>query len=239
MHHAILNILESIFISTFTSDTYSSIKGRGIHQAVFKVKDALKDEVKTKYCLKLDIKKFYPSINNEILKILVRRKFKDKDLLWLLDEIIDSMQGMPIGNYLSQYLANYYLSGFDHWIKEVKKIKSYFRYADDIVILAESKEELHEIFHSIKYYLKKELDLEVKKNYQIFPVKDRGIDFLGYKFYHGFTKLRKSIKKRFARAISKNCGMEILAGYKGWCKFANTRHLIKKLLNENVQIVWH
>ena len=117
-HHAVMNILERIFVSTFTADTYSCIKGKGIHAAAKAVKIALKDVSATEYCLKLDIKKFYPNIDHDILKCLIRKKIKDKDLLWLLDEIIDSTDGLPIGNYLSQYFANFYLSYFDHWIKE-------------------------------------------------------------------------------------------------------------------------
>lgn len=114
VHHSIMNILENIFIKTFTTNTYNCIKGRGIHKAFYKLKNSLKDIENTKYCLKLDIKKFYPNINNEILKNLLRKKFKDKKLLKLLDEIIDSTIGIPIGNYLSQYFANFYLSYFDH-----------------------------------------------------------------------------------------------------------------------------
>src|ERR1700741_3403495 len=142
-HHAIMNILEPIFVSVFTADTYSCIKGKGIHAASNALKEALKDVENTQYCLKLDIKKFYPNVDHDILKQLLRRKFKDNDLLWLLDEIIDSADGVPIGNYLSQYFANYYLTGFDHWIKEVKKVKNYFRYADDLVILSSNKAYLH------------------------------------------------------------------------------------------------
>lgn len=144
-HHAVMNILEPIFVSVFTADTYSCIKGRGIHAAARKLRKALTNEEETRYCLKLDIKKFYPSIDHGILKSLLRRKFKDQDLLWLLDEIIDSTDGVPIGNYLSQYFANFLLTPFDHWIKEVKKIKNYFRYLDDMVILGATKEELHRL----------------------------------------------------------------------------------------------
>jgi RNA-directed DNA polymerase len=97
-HHAIMNILEPIFVSVFTNDTYSCIKGKGIHAAVESVKKALQDKSGTVYCLKLDIKKFYPNIDHDVLKQLLRRKIKDKDLLWLLDEIIDSAPGLPIGN---------------------------------------------------------------------------------------------------------------------------------------------
>src|ERR1700754_4355579 len=103
VHHAVMNILEPVFMAMFTADTYSCIKGKGIHAALRSIKKDLVDVRGTQYCLKLDVKKFYPSINHKILKTLLRRKFKDRDLLWLLDGIIDSADGLPIGNYLSQY----------------------------------------------------------------------------------------------------------------------------------------
>jgi retron-type reverse transcriptase len=109
-HHAIMNVLEPIFTGCFTNDTYSCIKNKGIHAAARGVRKALRDTAGTQYCLKLDIKKFYPNIDHEVLKQLLRRKFKDRDLLWLLDEIIDSADGVPIGNYLSQYFANFHLT---------------------------------------------------------------------------------------------------------------------------------
>jgi len=182
-HHAIMNVLEPIFVNSFISQTYSCVKGKGIHGAARAVKYALGDEPGTQFCLKMDIKKFYPNINHDILKQLLRRKFKDADLLWLLDEIIDSTDGLPIGNYLSQYFANFYLTYFDHWLKEEKGIKYYFRYADDIVILSSSKSYLHALLADIKHYLATELKLTVKQNYQVFPVYARGIDFVGYVFY--------------------------------------------------------
>ena len=98
LHHAIMNILEPILTAQFTADTYSCIKGKGIHGAFRKLRSALQDEKGTRYCLKLDITKFYPSIDHSILKNLLRRKFKDENLLWLLEEIIDSAPGIPIGN---------------------------------------------------------------------------------------------------------------------------------------------
>jgi len=229
IQHAIMNVLEPVFVSTFTADTYSCIKGKGIHAAVRKLKTALKDRVGTQYCLKLDIQKFYPSVNHKILKALLRRKIKDADLLALLDGIIDSAPGIPIGNYLSQYFANFFLSYCDHWLKEDKKVKYYFRYADDIVILSNSKEELHQLRSDIRTYLLLELDLQVKNNYQVFPVADRGIDFLGYVFFHTHTLLRKSIKQNFARAVAKGATRETMASYKGWSKHCNSRHLLKKL----------
>lgn len=229
-HHAVMNVLESMFVQCFVSQSYSCIKGKGIHACATDVKKALQDIEGTEYCLKFDIVKFYPNVNHDILKSLLRRKIKDNDLLWLLDEIIDSAEGLPIGNYLSQYLANFYLTYFDHWIKEQKAIKYYFRYADDIVILSDDKAYLHNILYEIKAYLKNNLALQVKTNHQVFPVKARSIDFVGYRFYHTHTLMRKTIKQNMARAINKNNNSKSIASYMGWASHCNSKNLIKKLL---------
>ena len=231
-HHAIMNVLEPIFVSTFTADTYSCIKGRGIHAAANNLRKALNDVEHTQYCLKLDVKKFYPTVNHNVLKRLLRRKLKDNDLLWLLDSIIDSAEGLPIGNYLSQYLANFYLTYFDHWIKQEKKVRYYFRYADDLVILSDNKNDLHKLLSEIQIYLASELKLIVKDNYQVFPVNARGIDFVGYVFFHTHTRLRKSIKQNFARMLAKNRNPASIASYSGWAKHCNSNHLLKKILHE-------
>jgi RNA-directed DNA polymerase len=229
VHHAIINVIEPILIKTFTSNTFSCIKGRGIHGAANAVKHALKDIDNTKYCLKLDIKKFYPSIDHDVLKNILRRKIKDKDLLWLLDDIVDSAEGLPIGNYTSQYFSNLYLTYLDHWIKENQRVKYYFRYADDIVILSPDKKILHKLLNEIKNYLSTNLKLTVKNNYQIFPVKSRGIDFLGYVFYHTHTLLRKSIKKKFSKTMKLKSNKHSLASYSGWIKHCSGKHLLKKI----------
>lgn len=230
-HHAVMNILEPIWVNLFTVDTFSCIKGRGIHAAVKRLKAGLMDLPGTQYCLKLDMRKYYPSIDQAILKQVVRRKIKDADLLWLLDEIIDSAEsGVPIGNYLSQFFANLYLAYFDHWIKEVKGVKHYYRYADDMVILASNKEALHTLFGEIRDYLDVNLKLAIKANYQVFPVSVRGIDFVGYRFYHTHTLLRKSIKKRLFMKISrirKKRAIEKrdIASHWGWLLHCNARNL--------------
>jgi retron-type reverse transcriptase len=227
-HHAIMNVLEPIFVNTFTTDTYSCIKGRGIHRLLRKLREDLKDVEGTSFCLKFDIKKFYPSIDHDVLKSLLRRKFKDDNLLWLLDEIIDSAPGLPIGNYLSQYLANFYLSYFDHWIKEKQNVKYYYRYADDIVILDSDKRRLSNLLSDIKEYMR-HLKLDVKDNHQIFPVDARGIDFVGYVFYHSHVRIRKSIKKNFAKKVSRNPQHSSMASYLGWLGHCDAKHLTKKL----------
>lgn len=230
VHHAILNILEPLWNSVFTADTYACIKYRGIHGALRAVKCGLADADNTQYCLKLDIRKFYPSIDHDILKQIIARKIKDPHLLALLFEIIDSAPGIPIGNFTSQYFANLYLAYFDHWIKEEKQIKYYYRYADDLVFLAATKEELHLLFADIKEYLHEKLKLEIKGNYQVFPVAARGIDFVGYRIYHTHTLLRKSIKQRFARAVARRGNaVQVHAAYWGWAKHCNSINLLKKL----------
>jgi RNA-directed DNA polymerase len=230
-HHAIMNIMEPLFASWFTVDSYSSIKGKGVHAAAIAIRNALRDEEGTRYCLKMDITKFYPSVDHSILKAALGRKIKDKDLLWLLSEIINSASGLPIGNYPSQYLANFYLTPFDHWVKQKQQIKYYFRYADDLVFLSRSKEQLHELREEIQDFMAARLNLLIKPNYQVFPVGSRSIDFVGYRFYHTHTLLRKSIKQNFARMLKFKNNPESTAAYWGWAKHCNSNHLMKKFLN--------
>lgn len=229
VHHAIMNVLEDLFVKSFIKNTYACVKKRGIHKCLYDIKKDLKDIEGTKYCLKIDIKKFYPSIDNEILKKLLRKKIKCKKTLLLLDEIIDSEKGVPIGNYLSQYFANFYLTYFDHYCKEVLKVKYYYRYADDIVLLSNNKNTLREYFFKITTYLSEELNLTVKNNWQIFPVNERGIDFVGYVFRHTYILLRKSIKIKMKRAYRLNKYKSIPA-YNGWAIHCNSKHLIKSLM---------
>lgn len=229
VHHAILNKLESIFVKTFTTDTYSCIKKRGIHKCLINLNKALRDRANTYYCLKLDIRKFYPSIDNTILKCLLKRKFKDVRLLSLLNNIIDSCGGLPVGNYLSQHLANFYLSYFDHWLKEVVKVKYYFRYCDDIVILDGSKGTLRSILNEIKQYLEINLKLTLS-NYQIFPVESRGIDFLGYVSFHTHILLRKTIKLKWINMLRYYPNKKSKASYNGWLLYCNSINLKNKYL---------
>ncbi len=238
VHHAIMNIMEPIWVSAFVKGTYSCIRKRGIHKALKDVKFALKDEVNTQYCLKLDIRKFYPSIDHDILKTIIRKKIKDKRLLSLLDEIIESAQGVPIGNYLSQFFANLYLTYLDHWIKEQKKVRYYFRYADDIVILGGDKQQLRDLFYDIQDYLNNKLKLNFKDNWQIFKVDSRGIDFVGYRVFHTHTLLRKRIKKKFCKKINKlnkkqnldkDTYKQKICSYIGWIKYCNGRNLLNKM----------
>lgn len=239
-HHAIMNIMEPIWVNNFIRDTYSCIKTRGIHDLNKRLSKILRKHPEaTKYCLKLDIRKFYPSINHDILLILIRHIIKDNELIFLFREIIESADGVPIGNYLSQFFANYYLSNFDHWIKENVKVKYYFRYADDIVIFNSDKQFLHNLLIAIKFYIKS-IKLDIKPNYQIINVEKEGIDFVGYKFYHTHVLIRKSIKMKIKRIIhlyktkrlSKDKLKRKLISYFGWLKYCNSKHFLQYIQKE-------
>ena len=242
VHHAIMNAMEKIWVRSMTADTYACVKGRGIHLCASNIKKVLKNEPFI-YCLKTDIVKFYPSIDHAILKMVIRRKIKDEKLLALLDEIIDSTNGVPIGNYLSQFFANIYLSELDHIIKERFHIKYYFRYADDIVVLSKDKKELHAVREFIAEFLEGR-KLRLKNNWRIFPVaKNRkdihgsGIDFVGYVFYLEHTRLRKSIKKNFIRQAIKAGRHKkdytlVQSAWYGWTKHSNARNLYSTIKNK-------
>ena len=244
VHHCIMNVLEPIWASVLIRDTYSSIKNRGVHDGVKRVKQFLMDEPGTRYCLKIDVKKFYPSVNHAILMQIIRRKIKCKPTLALLDEIIASAPGLPIGNYLSQYFGNIYLSGFDHWCKEVLGLKFYARYCDDIVVFSDSKAHLHWVLAMAKAYLADELRLSLNKNYQVFPTRVRGVDFLGYRFFGDYTLIRKRIaqkfKKKLGRVAEESSKMSPVAmrssvmSYKGWFAYADGFDLWNKYATPDV-----
>lgn len=239
---AIMLQIETILSKNMCYHTCASIKGRGINRAMRLSKKYTKKAIECKFCLKIDIKKFYPSINKSILKSLLRAKFKDRDLLELLDLIIDSYpheRGLPIGSYLSQFLANFYLSKFDHWLKEDLRLRYVVRYMDDICIYSDNKPHLHEVLAKIKDYLENKLDLRVKENYQIFPTCARGVDFVGYRFFGDFTLMRKSITKnikakmryfakRMPRIATKEGAQNSFYSYMGFLIPANTRRFWAK-----------
>ena len=220
---AIMLQVEHIFMKTFTSFSCASIKNRGIHKASKLVDKFMRDKEGTQYCLKMDVKKFYENISHEKLKSMLRKKIKDKRLLSLLDKIIESTgggKGIPIGSYLSQFFANFYLTYFDHWLKEVKGCKYVVRYMDDIVILHNSKQWLHELKHSIDEYLDSELSLEIKGNWQVFPTKVRGIDFVGYRHFYKYKLLRKSTCNKYKKkmlSIKKKMDSSQKLTHSDWC----------------------
>ena len=236
---AILLQLEPILLNKFIKQTCASIPGRGIHTAWAYMQKYLKDEAGTKYCLKMDVRKFYDNVDHDTLKNMLRKTFKDEKLLRLLFKIIDSYpldKGIPIGSYLSQYFGNFYLHTLDHYIKEHLHCKYYIRYMDDMVILSDDKEELRFILNQIQNYLAFYLKLQLKDNYQIFPTKTRGVDFVGYRFFGDYTLLRKRVAKNFKSKMRKlekktdydNRDLSTVCSYIGWLKYCDSYRLKDK-----------
>ena len=235
---AIMQVLEPVWTPQFTADTHACIRGRGMHSLLRKLREDLRNDPEgTAYCLKLDVRKFYPSIDHDTMKAVVRRKIKDPETLWLLDGIIDSAPGVPIGNYISQYFANLYLSELDHLLKEVAGVRHYYRYADDMVMLAGDKATLHGWLVLINHWLNEERLLTLKSNFQIFPVESRGIDFVGYVTFHTHCLARKKNKKGLCRELAKlrKAGvpepdvMLLTASRAGFMKHCDSKHLFKIL----------
>lgn len=240
LHHAILQVLEPIWKSLLIRNTFQSIKGRGVEDGRRHMKKMLANK-DAKYCLQFDISKYYPSINNEILKQIIRKKIADKDVLRLTDEIIDSTVGVPIGSYISQYEGNVYLAYFDHWVKEKLKIKYYARYCDDVILMHEDKDYLQYCLIKIEYYLEKNLKLKIKKNYQVYPIKKRRIDFLGFRMDNRKTYLRKRITKNFKRKViqynnGKKKAAKGITSYYGWFKHSDSWKLWNKYIKDFNQI---
>lgn len=172
VHHMIVNVLKPILLPKFYEHSYGSIPGRGSHKAKKAIKKWIKrDPSNMKYCLKMDIKKYFNNVNHDILKQMFRDLIHDEKFLSIVFKIIDVIpgnKGIPLGFYTSQWIANMYLTGLDHFIKEVLKVKHYVRYMDDMVIFGSNKRILHRIREAISNYLKIKLDLELKENWQVF-----------------------------------------------------------------------
>jgi hypothetical protein len=249
VHHAIMQVLQPIFDKMFIYDLYSAIPGRGIHMGYNRVKQFLKDHENTQYCLKFDIRKFYPSINNNILYQQICNKIKCKETLWLLRDIIYSNGGetnLPIGNYLSQYLSNLYMNKFDHWLKEDMHIKYYARYCDDGVIFDKDKEFLKYLLEDIDQYLINNLKLNLNPKTRIVNVDAQGIDFLGYRMFREYSLLRKSSVRTIKYKINmfethseqyspSHIISSIMSIY-GWAIHCNSHNLLTKYLFENKKI---
>ncbi len=248
VHHCIINVMKQVWMDIFVSNTYACIVGRGIHKCVDDVNKALMRDWKgTKYCLKMDVRKFYDNIDHGCLKRIIRYRIADEQFLGLIDKIIDSNgsdKGLPIGNYTSQYFANLYLAYFDHWVKEDLRVKYYFRYMDDMVILSGSKDELHKYLDLIGLYLGAELKLTIKKDWQIFRVDDRSIDFVGFKQNHYNILLRNSILRKFYKKyerVARYNNIRDIDTFKrlfpseyGWiikCSEEHQKHIIKTCIN--------
>lgn len=199
---AAMQVLNPVFTKGMYEYSCGSVPGRGGIKAKKYVEKILRRK-DARYVLKLDIKKFFPSVANAKLKQLLRKKIKDRNTLELLDAIIDNGgQGMPIGYYASQWFSNFYLQEVDHFIKEVLHIKYYVRYVDDMVLIDSNKRKLRKAMLRLAEYLDvNKYAVKLKDNWQLWKIFSRPLDFVGYRFYKDYTLLRKKIFYRLTKTV--------------------------------------
>ena len=240
------NFLNEYFIKTFIDTTYACIKNRGMHKACLDVQKAMKHCSRVwnnYYIIKMDVRKYFDSIDKDILYKIVSKKIQDEKLLGVIKQIIYSTsgkKGQPIGNYTSQTFANIYLNEIDQYAKHKLKLKYWYRYMDDIIAIVKTKQEAIEKLEKIRNFLKENLDLELNNKTQIFKGK-QGVNFCGYKINEyrmkirdkGKKKLKKKIKKlkeeiKQGEITSKDAKI-YLCGHLGYIKYANTKNLTDTL----------
>ena len=248
MHHAISGVLCLIFDRLFIFDSYSSRYGKGTHRAVNRLNIFARKVSKNNTCdcfiLKCDIKKFFDSINQEILINLIKKQIQDENTIWLLQGIIKSFnKGIPLGNVTSQIFANIYLNELDHFAKRHLKIKYYIRYCDDFVILSGNKLYLENLIIKIDNFLENNLKLSLHPNKIIIKKYHQGIDFLGYVSFPYHRILRIKTKHRIIKKInikiknlrenkvSKKSFNQTMQSYLGVLKHCNSYKLGKKIVN--------
>ena len=238
--HAIMAVVDKHMKKRFIRTTSASIEGRGMHDLMKYIRQDLKDDPEgTKYCYKFDISKFYDNVKPDFVMYCVRRLFKDKTLISLLDSFVRMMpEGISIGLRSSQGLGNLLLSVYlDHYLKDRFGVRHFYRYCDDGVILGGTKSELWQVRDSI-HGLLQQIDLKVKANERVFPVSE-GIDFLGYVIYPDHVRLRKRIKQKFARKMhevkSRKRRRVLIASFYGMAKHANCNRLFNKLTGKEMK----
>ena len=247
VHHAVSSVLEPIFERTFISDTYACRKNEGTLRAMKRAQAFCR---RYRYFLKLDVHKFFDSVDHEVLKDQLRRKVKDSGLLRLLDVFIDhpvpwteAGKGIPIGNLTSQHFANFYLSGLDHYIKEYLRIDGYLRYMDDLVLFADEKDTLWDAYHRVERYLKENLRLSIKAGELLLAPVSQGLPFLGFRIFPGVIRINRKGWRRFRRKVMMRNGqlLKCEIEYEGWHRSvaslvghmqqANTRNLRASFCN--------
>lgn len=255
VHHLVSKILELTFEPKFFAHSYSCRKEKGTHKAIREfvklTRKASKNNTSALFALKCDIKKFFASIDHRVLTTLLQSSFKDKDFLWLLNEIVESFdtdnavgKGMPIGNLTSQLFANIYLDPLDQYMKHVLKVKYYIRYADDFVILSSEKTYLENLIPKIEKYLSEKLKLRLHPNKIIIRNFYHGIDFLGYVVFPYFVLPRTKTKRRIFRKLSEKIELfknnklssvtlnQSLQSYLGYLLHANAFKMSQDLKNK-------
>ena len=249
VHHMVVNVMKPIFIKGMYEHSYGSIPGRGAHAGKTRIEKWIRTGGRdVKYCLKMDIRKYFDSVPHEILKKKLAKVIHDERFLKVLYAIVDTGdgdRGIPIGFYTSQWFANWYLTGLDHYIKEKLRAKYYIRYMDDMVVFGGNKRELHRMRVLIQEYLEAELGLTLKGNWQVFLFdyvkKDgtrvgRDLDFMGFRFYRDHTVLRKNLlykMTRKARRVGRKKPKSIhdcrqMLSYLGWIDCTDTYGLYRQ-----------
>ena len=209
VHHAIINVLEPVFERQFIFHTYACRVGKGTHAAA---RYAFRKAKSCKCFLKLDVRKYFDSINHSVLKRFLRRIIKDSRCLTLLFGVIDTYcvnqnelnvsdkKGLPIGNLTSQFFANFYLSALDHFVLEQLKPCGYVRYMDDIVVFENSKDRLKSIFAGIQDFCSENLKLLLKT--PVFGLCKNGVPFLGWNISSEKITVLKSTHSRMKSKLS-------------------------------------
>lgn len=210
-HHALVRVIEPVFERTFIHDSYATRKGKGSHAAVRCAQVYLK---RNEYFLKMDVEKYFESIDHGILLALLERKIKDERVLGLAVAIVrnsaesrgvQAEKGLPIGNLTSQFFANVYLDALDHFVKEEMRVKCYLRYMDDMVIFSDSREELKRCLGRVRDYLEASLRLRIKEKATLINSRLHGLSFLGFRVFPNLLRVRaenvRRIKKRLDRRV--------------------------------------
>lgn len=236
--NAVMRVVEKYTYPTIVRTSAAAIKGRGMHRLYRKIRtDIRHDRVGTWFYYKSDIKKFYQNIDHKKMKQCIRRYIKDPLLLQILDGFIDLLEeGISIGLRSSQCFGNLLLSILDHRMKEAEHVRYYYRYCDDICVLAPTKEECwkaREIIHEET----EKLGLTIKPNECVRPVTE-GLDFLGFVDFGDHSRIRKRIKQNAARKLhkirSRRRRREIIGSFKGMAKWGDCKNLYYKLTGKKM-----
>lgn len=218
LHHALYRILYPFFDRTFVADSYSCRKGKGSHKALNRFRalsyNVSHNHTRTLWVLKCDVRKFFASINHTRLIRILEQRIPDRDILWLLSNIVNSFHakeegvGLPLGNLTSQLLVNIYMNEFDQFVKHTLKCKAYIRYADDFVLLSRDREELKRLLSRIEAFLRNDLHLELHPDKVSIRTLASGVDFLGWVHFPDHRVLRTTSKRRMLRRIKEGEGKE-------------------------------
>lgn len=239
LHHAIYRILYWFYHPLFISDSFSCQLGKGTHRALNRFRSfgyqVSKNHTKTCWVLKCDIKKFFASINQTILLVILKQRINDERILWLLEEVIKSFStkpgiGLPLGNLTSQLLVNIYMNELDQYVKHILKAKHYIRYADDFVILSESRLELTSLLPVIQEFLDQRLKLTLHPDKIFIKTLASGVDFLGWVHFPDHRVLRTATKRRMFKKLAINPSPERINSYLGLLQHGNTYRLQHQLM---------